>query len=170
MTPVFPSQFGRPSSSIAHHPRDSGSSFTTFAVTREDQGWPIPARSMSFGQVEDVPNNYANSYHQGFQMDFQRRGSEMHPPLLITSSNSSNTSILEPQIVPHSASVTSQQVQHFIAPSWNALPGHQSVGKVPEYNGWFSPEPALLAQVQEEDIAPPFGDHHGILYSSPGLH
>jgi len=170
MTPVFPSQFQGPPSSTAHHPRESVGSFTTFAPPREDHGWPIPTRSMSFGgYVEDVAGHYPNHYHHGFQMDFRRRASEMNPPSLVTSSNSSNTSIPEAHVAPHSAPVSSQPPHHFVSPSWNHLPGHSHVGKTPDYSAWYS-EPAILAQVQEEDVAPPFGGDPAILYSSPGLH
>lgn len=170
MTPVLPSQFSGPPSSTAHHSQESVGSFTTFAPPREDHGWPIPTRSMSFGgYVEDVAGNYPNHYHHGFQMDFRRRASEMNPPSLVTSSSSSNTSIPEAHLAPHSAPVSSKPPYHFISPSWNPLPGHSHVGKAPDYSAWYS-EPAILAQVQEEDVAPPFGGDPAILYSSPGLH
>lgn len=170
MTPVFPSQFQGPPSSTAHHPRESVGSFTTFAPPREEHGWPIPTRSLSFGgYVEDVAGHYPNHYHHGFQMDFRRRASEMNPPSLVTSSNSSNTSIPEAHVAPHSAPVSSQTPHHFVSPSWNHLPGHSHVGKAPDYSAWYS-EPAILAQVQEEDVAPPFGGDPAMLYSSPGLH
>ena len=169
MTPAFPFQFSGPPSSTGHHARGSIGSFTTFAPPREDAGWPMPTRSMSYGgHVEDVSGNYPDHYHHGFQMDFRRRASEMNPPSLVTSSNSSNTSIPEAQVAPHSVPVSNQPTHHFVSPTWNALPGHSHVGKPPDYSAWYS-EPALLAQVQEEDVAPPFGGEPPILYSSAGL-
>ena len=169
MTPVFGSQFSGPPSSTAHHSRDSIGSFTTFAPPREDHGWPVPTRSMSFGgHVEDVPGHYPNHYHHGFQMDFRRRASEMNPPSLITSSNSSNTSIPEAHVAPHSAPVSGQPSHHFVSPTWNPLPGHTHMVKASDYSPWYS-EPALLAQVQEEEVAPPFGGDPTMLYPSPGI-
>ena len=170
MTPVFPFQFSGPPSSTAHHSRESISSFTTFVPPREDHGWPMPTRSMSFGgHVEDVSGTYPNNYRHGFQMDLRRRASEMNPPSLATSSNSSNTSVPEAQAAPHSAPMSNQPAHHFVSPTWNPLPGHPHVGKAPDYSVWYS-EPPILAQVQEEEVAPPYGGDTPILYSNSGPH
>ncbi len=169
MTPAFPHFSGHPSSSF-HYPRDHGSSFS-LSGSREDLGWPLPARSMSFGQVEDLPMNYQHHYHQPFQHDFRRRiSTDMYAPPSLDTSN--NSSISEPHSAPVSAPVGGLTRQHFgFPPAWNTLPGHHIggvVGKGPEsIGGWYS-EPSPLAKVQEEDAGSILRGGPATFYSSAG--
>ncbi|KAI9878146.1 MAG: hypothetical protein M1830_001753 [Pleopsidium flavum] len=174
MTPAFSHFSSQPSSSL-HYPRDHGSSFS-LAGSREDLGWPLPARSMSFGQVEDLPMNYQHHYHEPFQHDLRRRISTdiYAPPSLDTSNTSSRASISEPHSAPVSAPVGGQPRHHFgFPPAWNSLPGHHigaMVGKGPEgISGWYS-EPSPLAKVQEEDAGPVQRGNPAAFYSSAGHH
>ena len=163
LTPGYSPHICGPTSSL-NSVSDSRSSFTSFAPSRNDSAWSVPTRSMSIGVVEDLPPSYhKSSYHpQPLSMDFRRRASEMHPPSLMTSNNSSNVSLSETHMAPLSAPVSSPQ-QHWGIPStWNALPS-SAVTKPTDFGSWYS-EPAL-AKVQEEEIPPPYGEQPTILYA-----
>ncbi len=174
MTPAIPHFPAQPSSSL-HYQREQSSSFS-LAGAREDLGWSLPARSMSFGQVEDLPLNYQHQFHQP-QHDFNRRriSADVYvPPSLDTSNNSSSASVSEPRSVPVSAPIGGQPRQHFgFPPAWNAFTGHHAtglVGKGPEgLGGWYS-EPSPLAKVQEEDAVSSLSGDAGVFYSSAGHH
>ena len=167
MTPAF-SQFSGPPSSLAHPAFEPRSSFAAFTSPREDHGWPVAARSMSFGQVEDLSHGYPNPYRSSVSMDYRRRPSELYPPSLQASSeNSKNNSTGEISTPPLTAPVTSQPMGHFVSPAWNALPGHSALSKAPEYSTWYA-EPAPLAQVQEEEVGPPFNDGTGAIFTGAG--
>jgi len=118
---------------------------------------------MSMVNVEDLPSQYQNHYHQAFPPDFKRRmttATDIYPPSLNTSNNSSSLSIAEPQSAPISHSMGVQPVQSFgYAPGWNAFAAPHApsgVGKGQEgFGGWYS-EAHQLAQVQEEDAGSHF--------------
>lgn len=163
MTPAF-SQYPGPHSSLMQ-PR---SSFAAFTSPREDPGWQAAPRSMSFGQVEDLSHGYLNPYHSPMSMDYRRRPSELYPPSLQASGESSkNDSTGEVSTPPLAVKVTSQPMGHFVSPAWNALPGHSALSKAPEYSTWYS-EPAPLAKVTEEEVGPPFHTGPGPVYTSVG--
>ncbi|KAL8931930.1 MAG: hypothetical protein Q9211_006642 [Gyalolechia sp. 1 TL-2023] len=167
MTPVF-SQFSGTPNSVVHHQLEPRANFAGFTSPREDHGWPLASRSMSFGQVEDLSHGYPNPYQSSMSMDYRRRPSELYPPSLRTSSESSkNNSTCEVLTPPLTATVTSQPMSHFISPAWNALPGHSALSKTPEYSTWYS-EPALLAKVQEEEVGPSPNDVPGAVFTSVG--
>lgn len=167
VTPGFSSQFSQPPSSVPHQARDSGPGFTSLPPPRDDPGWSMHARSMSFGHVEDVSLNYHNHYQSSLPMEFRRRASDMHhPPSLQTSTNSSNTSVSEARSTPLSAPpVPSQPMHPFgVSQTWNAISGHSLLGKGSEYGRWYS-DPAPLTEVQEEDVGHHFNGEPGILYA-----
>lgn len=167
MTPAY-SQFSGPPNSVAHHQFESRANFAGFTSPREDHGWPVAPRSMSFGQVEDLSHGYPNPYPSSVSMDYRRRPSELYPPSLQASSESSkNNSLCEVSTPPLTATVTSQPMSHFVSPAWNTLPGHSALSKAPEYSTWYS-EPAPLAKVQEEEVGPSFNDVSGAVFTSVG--
>lgn len=160
MTTSFSHYSGPPNTLI--QPR---SSFAAFNSPREDHGWQTAPRSMSFGHVEDLSHGYPHPYHSPVSMDYRRRPSELYPPSLQASSDSSkNNSTGEISTPPLTAAVTSQPMGHFISPAWNALPGHSVFSKAPEYSTWYS-EPAPLAKVEEE-VGPAFHGGPGPVYTS----
>lgn len=164
MTPGFSPHIPGPTSAL-HSISDARSSFTSFAPSRShsDSTWAMPTRSMSFGMVEDLPHSYQNHYHhsQPSSMDYRRRASEMHPPSLETSNNSSNGSISEAHITPLSVS-SPPPIQHWGVPTtWSSL-ANPLVTKAPDYGTWYG-ETGALAKVQEEDIGH-YGSEPAILY------
>ncbi len=160
MTPAFSHYSGPPNTLV--QPR---SSFAAFNSPREDHGWQTAPRSMSFGHVEDLSHGYPHPYQSSVSMDYRRRPSELYPPSLQASSDSSkNNSIADISTPPMTATVTSQPMGHFISPAWNALPGHSALSKAPEYSTWYS-EPAPLAKVEEE-VGPAFHGGPGPVYTS----
>jgi hypothetical protein len=155
-TPAY-SQFSIPSTVIPNQQREHGGGY---AYQRDDLAWPLPTtRSMSMVNVEDLPSQYQNHYNQPFPPDFKRRvttATEMYPPSLNTSNNSSSLSISEPHSAPISHSIGSQPAHSFgYGPGWNSFSGtHHApsgIGKAQEpFAGWYQ-EPPQLAQVQEEE-------------------
>ncbi|KAL8773480.1 MAG: hypothetical protein Q9209_001584 [Squamulea sp. 1 TL-2023] len=170
ITPAF-QQFSGPSgppNSLVQHAFEPRSSFAAFNSPREEAGWPLAPRSMSFGQVEDLSHGYPHPYSSPMSLDYRRRPSELYPPSLQTSSDKSkNNSNGEISTPPMSAPVTSQPMGHFVSPAWNSLPGNSIISKGPEYSAWYS-EPAPLAKVQEEEILPSFNSGAGLVYTTVG--
>lgn len=167
MTPAY-SQFSGPPNPVAHHQFEPQTNFAGFTSPREDHGWPVAPRSMSFGQVEDLSHGYPNPYPSSVSMDYRRRPSELYPPSLQASSESSkNNSLCEVSTPPLTATVSSQSMSHFVSPAWNALPGHSAASKAPDYSTWYS-EPAPLAKVQEEEVGSAFNDASGAVFTSVG--
>lgn len=168
MTPGFSPHLPVPTGSI-HSAPDGRSSFTSFAPSRSDSGWSSAQRSMSFGIVEDLSMNYHNQNHYqppSTSMDFRRRASDMHPPSLQTSNNSSNTSISEPYITPLSVPISSPPPQNWPgSTTWGALSNNSLVTKGPDQ--WS--EATILAKVQEEDFGPHYGSEPAILYADADL-
>lgn len=164
LTPAFPPQFSGPSTSSSG--RESGGSFTSFPPVTNGLGFPvpIPARSMSVHGGQDFHRNYQNQFTSAYDSDSRRRASEMHPPSLQASHNSSNNSISEPSGTPL---LGHPSKQWGIPPAWAPLPGQAQV-KPPDIS-WYSPEPAGLAQVQEEEVPPAFGSPPVVMYSD-GMH
>lgn len=156
--------------STLHSASDGRSSFTSFAPSlapsrsHSDSTWAMPTRSMSFGLVEDLPQSYQNHYNpQPVSMDYRRRASEMHPPSLQTSNNSSNGPISEAHMAPLSAPVSIPPLQHWGIPtSWSTLPS-SLVTKAPDYGCWYG-DTGPLAKVTEEDIGN-FNGEPAILYA-----
>ncbi|KAI4111852.1 MAG: hypothetical protein LQ339_000311 [Xanthoria mediterranea] len=170
ITPAFQQFSGPPGppNSLVHHAFEPRSSFAAFNSPREDAGWPLAPRSMSFGQVEDLSHGYPHPYSSPMSMDYRCRPSELYPPSLQASSNNSkHNSSGEISTPPMSAPVTSQPMGHFVSPAWNALPGHSAISKGPEYSAWYS-EPAPLAKVQEEESLPSFNHGPGPVYTTVG--
>ncbi|KAL8816913.1 MAG: hypothetical protein Q9223_004158 [Gallowayella weberi] len=170
ITPAFQQFSGSqgPPVSIVHHAFEPRSSFAAFNSPREDSGWPLAPRSMSFGQVEDLSHSYPHPYNSPMSMNYRRRPSEMYPPSLQTSTgNSNNNSNGEISTPPMTAPMTSQPMGHFISPAWNSLPGHSIMSKEPEYSTWYS-EPAPLAKVQEEESLTSFSSGAGPVFTSVG--
>ena len=162
LTPAYSPHLPAPTSTM-NNPTDGRNSFHSFGHSRADTHWPLPGRSMSIGVVDDIPASYHNNiYHpQPLSLDFRRRNSEMHPPSLITSANSSHTSISESGMTPMSAPVASPPTNWGVPSAWNALPS-SAVTKPTDFGTWYS-EPSL-AKVQEEEVPPPYGEHPVIVY------
>ena len=177
VTPGFsPHMSAGPTSSMQSF-SDSRSSFTSFAPSRADSNVfhnHVPARSMSYGLLEGLPINsgYDNGYYnpQPLSKDVRRRASDMRPPSLQTSACSSNTSISEAHLTPHSAAPHSAPVNSPPANQWQTLPTAysafpgSSMSKGTYDSTWYS-DSAPLAKVQEEEISPHFGGEPAILYA-----
>ena len=169
MTPAsFSPHFTAPPNTLPQHPRDPNAVFASFGPPRQDPTWPPQTRSMSL--VEDNSHYYQNHYHQPTPIDYRRRASDLHPPSLQNSANSSNTSMSEAAPPPPlSAPITSQPGNHYGLPAaWNSVPGHPSRSKAPEYGGWYSAEPGQLANVQEEEAGSHFNEEVPVLYPGAG--
>ena len=172
MTPAFSPRFTGPSQLPVQYRRDINGAFAPVGGLRHDPGWP--QRSASFGQVEDLQHSYQNLYQHPSQVDYRRRPTYMPPPSLQNSGNSSSASMTEAPPPPGSASLGNQAINQLGFPNWTALPGqavlgHSTMSKTPEYGGW-NLDTGQLAKVQEEDAASHFGGNHTVMYSSAGHH
>jgi hypothetical protein len=117
---------------------------------------------MSMVNVEDLPSQYQNHYQQPFPPDLKRRmttATDVYPPSLNTSNNSSTISIAEIQSTPVSSSMGNPPIQALgYSPGWSVFSGTQTptMGKGQEsYGQWYSEAPPL-AQVREEETASHF--------------
>ncbi len=172
VTPGFSPHFSGPPSAVPPHARESVTSFSGLPSSREEPGWSMHPRSLSFGRNEEPPGSYPHPYHAPHQIEFRRRTSDMHPPSLQTSANSSTTSVSEGQsTTPLSAAPVSSQSMHpyGLPPAWSAISSHALAGKTPEYGSWY-PEPPSLAKVQEEEGASHYSADPAIVYVGGGHH
>jgi hypothetical protein len=171
ITPGYSPFTTGPAPLMHHQTRDGSSHGPPFGVSRHEPTWPIPTRSMSFGHLDDLSQQYSNNYHPQYQFDARRRASEMHPPSLHTSANSSNASMSDAPGPPMSAPLTSSGMhQYSIPPAWTSHPAQSPVIKIPDFGGWYASETGQLAKVQEEEIGPHFAGEPPMLYSSAGHH
>ncbi|KAI9809282.1 MAG: hypothetical protein M1825_002573 [Sarcosagium campestre] len=159
MTPAFTSYAQQPGITAVH--RDSVNAY----YGRDDMGWQVPTRAMSYGQVEGLPlNNYPGGYsvHHNNNDYKQPPHSAMYPPSLNTS-DTSMASLSEPSSAPadgrHPNSFSMQAPPP--PPSWNpnfmgttaaAINGLSAKG-ADGLAGWYQ-EPGHLAQVDEEGPGP----------------
>ncbi|KAI9817585.1 MAG: hypothetical protein M1827_001197 [Pycnora praestabilis] len=170
MTPGFPPFTGHVTHS-PQHPPSSSSAFLNREGQREVNGWPLPPRAMSFGQIEDLPVDYANRY--AFHRDYKHNvGDDMYPPSLETGIMSMGSTS---ESTPASTSLPSRsQPSHSfgVSPVWGAFSGHQMSGMIGKSSeaiaGWYSGEAAPLAQVQEEDTGPQYGGSSSMFYQGGG--
>ena len=162
LTPAYSPHLSAPKPTM--NGMDARNSVTSFAhpATRNDSTWSAPARSTSMGMVEDFVPNYPkhHSYPQPLSLNFTRRQSDMHPPSLVTSA-SSHASMSEANMTPLSAPVSSPPDTWGVGSSWGTLPS-SAVTKPTDF-GWYG-EPTL-ANVQEEDVPPHFGEQPAIVYA-----
>ena len=170
MTPGFSPHLSGPMSTPMHS--SDRSSLTSFAPSRRDSAWSMPSRSASIGGiVEDLPAGYQTHFqhpHAMPSMSTRRQASDMQPPSLQTSANSSNTSISEAHMTPLSAPISSPPIQHWGIPAnWSTLPSNDYAIKAPDYGSWYA-EVAPLAKVQEEELGPHFGTEPAILHTGAG--
>ncbi|KAI9721312.1 MAG: hypothetical protein M1812_002474 [Candelaria pacifica] len=148
----------------SQHPRaGSGGSFS-LGRSREDIGWPVPARAMSFSQIENLPSQYPNRHNS---QDQRHRLEDLYPPSLNTSHASTST-ISEPASAPPS----SLPMHPFgPSPTWTSFSGPPLSGMVGTssegFNGWYS-EPSPLSQVREEDGGAHYGGDVSAFFVSNG--
>ncbi|KAI9776185.1 MAG: hypothetical protein M1835_005588 [Candelina submexicana] len=149
----------------SQHPRAGGSGSFSLGRSRDEIGWPLPPRAMSYSQIENLPSQYPNRH--SIAQDRRLRTQDMYPPSLNTSHTSMIT-ISEPA----SAPAISLPMHPFGAsPTWTSFSGppmNGMVGRNPEgFNGWYS-EPSPLSQVREEDGGSHYGGDVSTFFSGNG--
>ncbi|KAI9788859.1 MAG: hypothetical protein M1816_006523 [Peltula sp. TS41687] len=160
ITPAFSSFAGPPGVPAFHH-RESVSAFP-YAVQREDPGWPLQSRSMSFSHLEGLSINQSGHYPAAHDY---KQTLQPHP---YTPSYAPITSLPEPTSAPPDGRTA-------MAPSWNPSYTGNSIGGMPSrssesFGGWY-PEPGRLAQVAEEASTGPLNEdtpayYHGTAQST----
>lgn len=148
----------------SQHPRTGGGGSFSLGRSREDIGWPLPARAMSFSQVENL-SSYPNRHN--ISQDQHHRMEDLYPPSLSTSHAPMST-----MSEPASAPAISLSTHPFGAsPTWTSFSGPPidgMVGKNSEgFNGWYS-EPNPLGQVREEDGGAQYGGHISAFFPNNG--
>ncbi|KAI9890691.1 MAG: hypothetical protein M1814_003760 [Vezdaea aestivalis] len=171
MTPAF-STFQSPPSMTA--PESNGAARSAYPVdgSREDVGWPLPSRSMSFGNVESLAQTYNGGSYPYRAPDFkhlpaQNGTSEIYPHPIITTGHPASA---ETMSAPLSATVDSKNGTNGYGapPQWSAGYGGSNIAEVPRkpgpgFNGWYG-EPGPLAQVEEETVGHHYGEDPAIYY------
>lgn len=137
----------------------------------ENHGWPQPnfqppTRSMSYGNIEGLPQQYS-AQGLGIQQDYPRRTSpypyptiDTNPSTIHSGATAGNSS------APLSAPILPNH-QYSYPPPWNPYGGMQNQAAEMPMPGrsmsaqWYS-EPGQLDQVQEEGAPPMTYTHHGM--------
>ncbi|TKA65869.1 hypothetical protein B0A49_10357 [Cryomyces minteri] len=137
----------------SQHTMSAGQHYA-YDSSREDRGWAVPTRSMSYGNIEGLPNSYS-PYHLSAQRDHQRPSPALGcPPSIGTSSTSPNVPL---GAGPTSGGTGSQALPHFeFGPSWSpyTLRSRVSAAPLSGYEASWYGEPAALGQVDEEPHTP----------------
>jgi hypothetical protein len=155
----------------AHTPATMSTSSTMSYGHPESNPWgqhpsfqPPPTRSMSYGNIEGIPQQYS-SQGLGIQQDFGRRTSPYpYPSSIDTSQPASHTTTMGGSTSgPLSAPVL--QSHQFYPPAWNSYEQNQmSPMQIPGRSmsaQWYT-EPGHLDQVQEEGGPPLTYNQHGV--------
>lgn len=160
ITPAFSSFAGPPGVPAFHH-RESVGAFP-YAVQREDPGWPLQSRSMSFSHLEGLSMNQSGHYPAAHDY---KQTLQPHP---YTPSYAPITPLPEPTSAP-------PDTRTVLTPSWNPNFTGNSIGGMPSrstenFGGWY-PEPGRLAQVAEEVSTGPLNEdtpayYHGTAQST----
>ncbi|KAF1997950.1 hypothetical protein P154DRAFT_270782 [Amniculicola lignicola CBS 123094] len=137
-------------------------------------GQPPPARSMSYGNIEGLPQQYANHRPPLQHPEYPRRTPPYpYPTTIDTNPSTIHTSTLGAHTAPLSAPILPNQ-QYNYQQHWSPYPPMQSPAHEMPAPGrsmsaqWYS-EQAPLDEVQEEPTSQAAYVHHGIqqFYSGP---
>lgn len=143
----------------------SSTSTMSYGPPSENQHWPQPGfqppvRSMSYGNIEGLPQQYANAGLGIQTADFPRRPSPYPYPTTIDTTNTSlhTSSLGSATPGPLSAPILPNHHYNY-APPWNPYSGGQtSAHDMPlpgrTLSGQWYGEPGPLSQVQEEGVPP----------------
>jgi hypothetical protein len=149
----------------------SSASNMSYGGPHEPSGWastgmPPPTRSMSYGNIEGLPQHYANHGLGIHHPEHPRRTSPYPYPTTIDTNHSSIpiTTLGSTTPAPLSAPVIPNQQYGYSQP-WNhpigGLPHqHDAPGRSMSAQ-WYG-EPGHLHQVQEESSSPTSYAHHGM--------
>lgn len=150
----------------------STSSTMSFSNAQDNSNWAPPnfqppTRSMSYGNIEGLPQHFQNHSLGTPTHEFRRTGPYTYPTTLDTSSSIINPTTLGSNTsAPLSAPIVSGNPYNHPS-AWNpygggpnpVLEGHlpgRSIG-----GQWYT-EPSHLGQVQEEGAQPMTFSHHGV--------
>ncbi|KAF2749209.1 hypothetical protein M011DRAFT_399049 [Sporormia fimetaria CBS 119925] len=144
----------------------SSTSHMPYGRPGDQQAWTQPqvppTRSMSYGNIEGLPQQFANSSLGTQQQDYPRRTPTYPYPIDTNPSTVQAASLSGTAPAPLSAPLLSNQ-QFGYPPPWNQYGSHQPAGHDMQGRSmsaqWFQ-EPGRLDRVQEEAPVP-------ILYSQP---
>lgn len=168
------SVFGSESNvSGVHTPANMSTSSTmSYGSHQDSQSWgtqtfPPPSRSMSYGNIESLPQQYQNPPISVPPNEYRRPAPFPYPTTLDTSSAAIHATTLGPHTsAPLSAPIVPGNPYNY-PPPWNPYSGGQNVGHEGPLQGrpiggqWFQ-ETGQLSQVQEEGAPPIAFNHHGV--------
>ena len=131
-------------------------------------GFQPPTRSMSYGNIEGMPQQFSNSGLGIQPSEYPRRTSPYpYPTTIDTNHSNMHTTSLGPNApAPLSAPIVPNH-QYNYPPPWNSYGGGQtSAHDMPlpsrTLSGQWYGEPGHLHQVQEESVSPMAYSHHGV--------
>lgn len=162
MTPAYSSFAGPPGPPSVQH-RESVSAYP-YGVQREGLAWPVPSRSMSYGQLEGLSVNQPNQYPVMVDYKHSAAGSVYTPSYSsppYSTPHTSITSLAEPVSAPANGRIPNGSFG--MHPPWNpSFTGSGVGGNVPGktaegFGGWYQ-EPNRLSQVEEEVSTGPLNE------------
>ncbi|OCL11864.1 hypothetical protein AOQ84DRAFT_286339 [Glonium stellatum] len=138
----------------------SSTSNMSYGAHHDGQGWVQPTRSMSYGNIEGLPQQFPGQ-HLGTQHDYRGRNSPYHyPPSIETSAGPMHASgASESSSGPLSAPIVTQALHNYsYPPAWNPYVMHGQTSDVSSQGRsvtgpWYA-EPTALGQVEEETVPP----------------
>ncbi|KAJ4297498.1 hypothetical protein N0V90_005390 [Kalmusia sp. IMI 367209] len=131
------------------------------------QNFQPPSRSMSYGNIEGLPQQFQNHSIGAPPHEYRRTAPYPYPTTIDTSSSVIHSTTLGPNTsAPLSAPIVTGNPYHY-PPPWNPYAGGQNPGhdghlqSRPIGGQWYA-EPGHLGQVQEEGAPPMTYNHHGM--------
>ncbi|KAF1966283.1 hypothetical protein BU23DRAFT_487235 [Bimuria novae-zelandiae CBS 107.79] len=150
----------------------STSSTMSYGSHQDNQNWGAqnfqpPSRSMSYGNIEGLPQQFQNQSLGIQPHEYRRTAPYQYPTTIDTSSAAIHSTTLGPHTsAPLSAPIVTGNPYHY-PPPWNTYAagqnsGHEGPLQSRPIGGQWYPEPGQLSQVQEEGAPPTTYAHHGL--------
>ena len=151
ITPSYPTYSQAIGNESSQPLRASTGTYSPYGPPKTEGGWH-PTRSMSYSHPEDVAHS-GESFHGLYQTDTGRGTTDMLPPSLHHSGNSSIASAAEnPTTTLGGPSPIVTMANHGMPYTWqHAIPTQSP--KSLDFGGWY--DQAQLSKVQEEQEIPP---------------
>ena len=144
----------------------------SYGSHHENQSWGAqnfqpPSRSMSYGNIEGLPQQFQNQHLVHHPHEYRRTAPFPYPTTIDTSSAAMHATTLGPNTsAPLSAPIISSNPYSY-PPPWNpyngaANAGHEGPLPGRPMGGQWYPEHGQLGQVQEEGAPPMTFNHNGL--------
>jgi hypothetical protein len=145
----------------------SASSTMSYGSHQDHQNWAPPnfqppSRSMSYGNIEGLPQHYQNQPLGVPPHEYRRTAPFPFPTTIDTSQSAMNSTTMgSHSSAPLSAPIISGNAYNY-PPPWNPYPASEGPVQSRPIGGHWYTEPSHLGQVQEEGAPPMTYSHHGM--------